>query len=174
MSVIQDNISIETDIEMYPVPVKSDGEYYRFELIDTNSWVRVYSDEAVELLEHFIPDYNGEYAKLLNHAVSTQVKAQAQILSYYLDVKVDEEELELLIGARHIQPTVQRWTSQIPLILIDSFYHPHTQIVPPIGNFIERDDNLLWIKTTEGIEEYLKSLDCLGLIKFNILMSEVK
>jgi hypothetical protein len=174
MSVIQDNISVETDIEMYPVPVKSDGKYYRYELIDTNSWVRIYSDDSLELIQYFIPDYNGEYTKLLNHAVSTQVKAQAQLLSYYLDVLVSDAELEILIGPRHIQPSVQRWTSQVPLILIDSFYHPHTQIAPPIGNFIERDDNLLWIKTTEGVEEYLKSLDYLGLIKFNILTSEVK
>ena len=156
------------------MPVKSNGEYFRYELIDTNSWARVYSDDVIELIQYFIKDYNGEYEKLLNHAILVQVKAQAQLLSYYLDVEVTNEQLEILTGPRHVQPNMQRWDSQVPLILIDSFYYPHSHLVSPIGNFIEKDDNLLWIKTTEGMEEYLKSLDYLGLIKFNILTSEVK
>lgn len=172
MSVIQSNISLETDIELYPVPTKEDGTYYTYELIDSEAWTRVYGDSITEMLQYLIPNYSGKYVERLNHAISMQVKVQAQILSFYLDVDVTDEEYEILMGPRHIQPQIQTWTSQVPLVLIDSFYKPYTEVNAPIGNFIEKDDNLLWIQVGGSEQEYLKSLDYLGAIQFNILQSE--
>jgi hypothetical protein len=172
MSIVQSNISAENDIELYPVPTKADGSYYRYELIDSEAWARVYSDDIKELMEYLIPSYTGEYTQRLNHAISMQVKMQAQILSYYLDADVTDEEYSLLVGPRHIQPDVKIWTSQVPLILIDSFYEPYTKITAPVGNFVEKDDNILWIEVAKSESSYLKSLDYLGLLQFNILQNE--
>lgn len=172
MSVIQSNISVETDIELYPVPTKESGEYYKFELIDSSAWARVYSDNINELFEYLIPNYSGKYVERLNHAISTQVQIQAQLLSFYLDADVTDEEYEVLVGPRHQQPTMQTWTSQVPLVLIDSFYQPYTTIPAPVGNFIEKDDNILWIQVGGSELAYLKSLDYLGVIQFNILQNE--
>jgi hypothetical protein len=172
MSIVQTNISSENDIDLYPVPTKSDGSYYQYELIDSAAWARVYSDDIKELMEYLIPEYTGEYTQRLNHAISMQVKIQAQILSYYLDADVTDEEYSILVGPRHIQPEIKLWTSQVPLILIDSFYEPYTNTTPPVGNFIEKNDNILWIEVAKSESTYLKSLDYLGLFQFNILQSE--
>jgi hypothetical protein len=172
MAVIQENVSTETDIEMYPIPLKTDGSYYKYELIDSDGWARVYTDEIKELFEYMIPGYKGEYIELLNHAISTQVKLQAQLLSFYLDSDVTDEEYQILVGGRHIQPDIKVWTSQVPLVLIDSFYKPYSKTDAPFGNFIEKDDNILWIEAGKGEEVYLRSLDNLGAIRFNILQSE--
>lgn len=172
MSVIQSNISAEADIELYPVPTKKDGSYYRYELIDSESWSRVYSDDISDLLGYMIPNYSGSYAERLNHSISMQVKMQAQILSYYLDADVTDEEYKILLGPRHEQPNIKSWISQVPLILIDSFYAPYTGVIAPLGNFIEKDDNILWIEVGKSEIDYIKSLDYLGAFQFNILQNE--
>lgn len=173
MAIIQQNISAEDDISLYPVPTKSEFVYYKYELIDYISDTRVYSDEVSEIIEYLIPGGTKEYSKLLSHAIDIQVAMQAQLLNFYHDALVSEEEFQLITGIRHEQPTITKWGCQVPLILIDSFYDPYTSIPLPFGQFLEPGDNIIWLTPGKGAEEYLKSLDALGAIQFNILKSEI-
>lgn len=173
MAIIQQNVSAEADIDLYPVPTKSDFTYYRYELIDYASDARVYSDSAAEIVEYLAPGSSLDYSKLLKHAVDVQVAMQAQLLTLYYDALVSDEEFNILTGIRHEQPLIQKWECQVPLVLVDSFYAPYTSNPLPYGQFIEPGDNILWLTPGKGIEEYLKSLDAVGAVQFNILKSEL-
>jgi hypothetical protein len=173
MAIVQQNISAEDSISLYPVPAKLDLTYYRYELIDYISDARVYSDEISEIIEYLTPGGSTEYAKLLSHAVDMQVAMQAQMINFYHDALVSEEEFQLLTGIRHEQPSLLEWNCQVPLILIDSFYSPYTSAPLPYGQFIEPSDNIIWLTPGKGSEEYLKSLDALGAVQFNVLKSEM-
>lgn len=173
MAIIQQNVSIEDDIDLYPVPTKPDFSYYKYELIDYISDARVYSDVLSEIVEYLAPGGSSDYSILLKHAVDVQVAMQSQILNFYHDALVSEEEFTLLTGIRHEQPQISIWSCQVPLILIDSFYAPYTSIQLPYGQFIEPSDNIIWLTPGKGAEEYLRSLDALGAVQFNVLKSEL-
>ncbi len=173
MSVIQKNISMEEDIDLYPIPTKPNYTYYKYELIDYIADTRVYSDDINEISEYLVPGGKDDYKALLSHAVDTQVALQAQLANFYIDALVDAKEFEILMGPRHEQPNLNVWNCQVPLVLIDSFYAPYTEVKAPIGRYLENDDNLIWLTPGKGVEEYLKSLDAAGVIQFNILKSEL-
>lgn len=174
MGVQVRNVNAETDISALEIPRRPDGTYYRYEMVISGGWERVYDDTAADLMNYLIPGYTTltEQERItarVRHAVDTQVRLQA-IINSNVDGQTTEQEHVLLHGPRHIQPTISEWSNAIPIVLIDTFYHPYTETPKPLE---VSDGEIWWLIAGEGDFEYLRSLHDLAVIDLNLTKDEV-
>lgn len=178
MSILVKNTSEE---EALPAPpLRDDGGYYRFEMITDNGWSRVYDDTTEGLLAHLIPGYldldeEARLAARIRHAVDTQVILQAWINQDHADVPRTDQEQTLLTAPRHVQPDILIWSSAIPLVLVDAFYAPFSDLPAPSSEIADvADAPNLWILRPAASEmDYLRSLHETAVITLNIARDEV-
>ena len=147
-------------------PARPDGTLYRYELLFADASRRAYADTPAQLLDALIPGYaqHDPAAQLqarITFAVTAQVTLQARINH---EVGLDgctDHEVRLLQGPRHEPPTPGVWRAPVPLVLVDSFYQPASDLPRP-----EAADagELVWL---EPASEYalLRSLHEAGLVQ---------
>lgn len=181
MGVIVRNISSGEDLEKLAIPTRPDGSYYRFEMICDGGWTRVYDDSAVALMTHLIPGYTrlDDQARLtarVRHAVDTQVRIQTQVNTFFRNVEVTADEVAILTSPRHTPPVVDIWSCRVPLIVVDAYYAPYSDIARPRSIHSDTADaeNLWWLRPTEGELEYLRSLHEISAIDLNITKDEIR
>jgi hypothetical protein len=163
----------------FVVPTRADGTFYRYEMICDNGWSRVYSDTLTDLLERLIPAYGQKDAQQrltarIQHATDLQVGLQAQVNLSYDDSALTAEERELVSGPRHLQPQIESWDADFPLILVDAFYAPYSPLVVPVSGLsnVQNAPNLWWLKPAAGEFEYLQSLHDLAVVELHMLKDE--
>jgi hypothetical protein len=80
---------------------------------------------------------------------------------------VSEEEWRILTAPRSLpQPRADWWACPIPLVVVETAYHPYTDVSRPasaLADGIAQAPNLLWIRPAEE-EDFLRSLSELGVI----------
>lgn len=175
MAISIKNTSQHKDLDALNIPCRPDGQRYLYEMICDNGWSRVYDDLAAGLLGHFIEDYENlsEQNKLearIKHAYDIQVITQARLLTFYSSEDITQEEKEVLLAPRHVQPAIESWACPIPLILIDSYYFPYSQTPRPYSEIddVAMPSNIWWLKPSASDLEYLKSLNDFSIIDINV------
>lgn len=162
------------------VPTHEDGSFYRFEMICDGGWTRFYTDSLSELLGYLIPGYTSMTeqqkleARILN-AADYQVRLQAQINAFYVsDPAPTDEEWAILSGPRHVQPAVDVWTCNHPLVIVDAFYAPYSDAPAPVSGDgdVANPNNIWWLRPATGEFEYLQSLHDASVIELHMLKDE--
>jgi hypothetical protein len=178
MSVLVQNITAEQGLEAVAVPTRPDGSYYRFEMICDSGWSRVYDDEARGLIAHLIPGYAtlaDEAARLVArtaHAEEIRAHLQAAVNTAYQDIPCTPAQTHALNAGTAELLGVQVWDSEVPLVLVDAFYFPHSRTPRPDG-ITEAGNpahtvNIWWVTPAEGELGYLRSLHEIGLITLSV------
>ncbi len=87
----------------------------------------------------------------LLYSVRAQVELQAQICVAGVGHKLTDTEAEILLGDRHSQPRIGMWRSEVPLVLVTTYYQPQGDLDRPIGRPPggEADSNLIWLDPTD-------------------------
>ena len=180
MPVIVRNVSAGNDVSSLPVPTRPDGSFYRYEMICDGGWSRLYDDSAVNLLTHLIPGYtryndDQRLAARIRHAVDCQVRLQARLNVFFAASPRDALEQHVLYGHRNTPPKVTEWNCQIPLVLVDAFYDPFSDLPKPYSGIsdVAMPPNLWWLRPAEGELEYLRSLHETSVIDLHIARDEV-
>jgi len=119
---------------------------------------RVYGDTPEELLGYFIPGYQlltsevERTTERLLYAVTVQVALQALVLSGMevgMGLTPTPAERAILEAPRDVPPQVAVWESEIPLVLISSYYQPAGDLPRPTGLLGEpgydEPYNLIWL-----------------------------
>ena len=180
MPVLVRNVSASEDLSSLQIPTRPDGTYYRYEMICDSGWTRMYDDSVVSLLTHLIPGYTklddmGRLAARIRHAVDSQVTLQAQLNVFFAATPRDDVEQQVLLSPRHQPPAPGEWNCEIPLVLVDAFYSPYSDLVRPVSGIadVAMPPNLWWLRPAAGELEYLKSLHEASIIDMHIAKNEV-
>ena len=158
-------IIISRDPQMPPPvpPVSDTGDPYRYELTYSGDYYRAYADSLTELCSALIEGYDpagiaeqlrrqdvtpGRLEQLVTatldelrivHAVSVQVRLQADINTGFDLDDVPAEQVRVLRGDRVTQPAISQWDSPVPLVLSTHDYQPDGDLAVPDGNIIWLD-----------------------------------
>lgn len=175
MAVLLPNINMDETVENMALPVKPGGETYLFEMICDSGKNRLYADTSDELIDHLIPGFLAldsleQISARIRHSVDIQVGLQSFFNLEFDDVPRTENENEILFGPRHIQPSMDEWVCDVPLVLVDAFYAPYTETLKPLSSYgdVLYPENMWWLRPNEGNLEYLRSLHECHIIGLNI------
>ncbi len=158
-----------------PTPLNADGEPFQYCMIFNADTVMAFSDSATELVDLIIEGYldiseddvvEQAIARTL-FAVGAQVRTQASIMSRANAALATPEELAILNGSRDTPPRLAVWGSIIPLVLVDAFYQPFSDIPRPVGrprDGGEPDSNIIWLSFADEVE-FLTGLNRCGEIQ---------
>jgi len=155
-------------------PQKEDGSQFEFEMLADGGNSRVYADTPEELLGYLIPGYEaldevGHLTSRILYANTAAVALQAYAVSD-ADVELTEEERRTLEAPRDVPPQVAVWESEIPLVLVSTYYQPLGDLPRPIGRALgigEEGGNLIWLDPSGDIE-LIFSLAQAGWINLNV------
>ncbi len=158
------------------VPVKKDGTWYQYELVCHGGQTRAYADSPRDLIPHLIDGYANltdakkRGAARTRYAVDAQVRLQARINATVPEFTASPEEAAILLGGRAQQPAIATWSASVPLVLIDTFYAPHTDQLAPVSEIadVAAPPNLWWLTPAAGEFPFLESLHDLGIVDLNI------
>jgi hypothetical protein len=154
------------------VPHRLDGGLYRFEMIFDGGHYRAYADTATELCEALIPGYADVDGDVSQAAARIQCAVRAQVLLQAAAVAEGDlsscslEERELLLGPRHVPPAIEVWEAEVPLVLVDTYYHPLGRLPQPRGRARgggAEGSNLIWLRPGDEAE-LLTSLADAGVV----------
>ncbi len=147
-------------------PTKDDGTAYRYEMVHDGDALRSYADEPAELMAALVPGYADDDDPVVRarariaHAIRTQVGVQAHINVHLGTEHCTDEERAVLGGDRASRPAPSRWAAPVPLVLVDCFYEPVTDVPKPAA---VAPGEILWLRTADDWE-YLCSLAGLGVV----------
>ena len=147
-------------------PTRSDGAPYRYEMLHGGQAKRTYSDDLAELVAALIPGYAEiqDPVELVRariaHAVHVQVTMQAVINVGMDTAECSPREREVLSGDRAVPPVVAEWRAPVPLILLDCFYAPVTDVPRPVA---VAPGEILWLRPATDAD-LLRSLAGLGVV----------
>jgi hypothetical protein len=158
------------------VPSKRDGTLYRYEVVLFGNADRIYADSTLDIAKELIPDFSPNNSDEQNlkaiilHATRVQAILQAHINANHdmSEYQLTREEIQFISDPFGSSSPLQ-WKHNLPLVLVDAFYSPFTTTPPP--STPATDDlpqSIFWLKTTLGINEYLKSLDEADFISLSI------
>lgn len=158
------------------VPSRPDGSLYRFELVMFGNADRFYCDSIFEIAQMLIPNFSSEKSNEQNlkamfmHATRVQVAVQAHLELAYKEEIAELSPQELALLREPLAPSApMKWGSALPLVIIDALYAPFTHAPAPSAVVDdEGNSNILWIRVTGGINEYIRSLDEIGYISLSI------
>lgn len=180
MTVIIQNIDFDTNMDSLVIPIRPDGKCYLYEMICNRGGTRLYDDNILGFLTHLIPGYK-DFSKeerinsRIQHAINIQIILQSQINLFFDNSYKTLEEKTILERPSNLQPIVQGWACQIPLVILDAFHFPYNPIPRPYSEIedIAIPINIWWLRPAEGEMEYLLSLHELSIIDLNISKDEV-
>ncbi len=147
-------------------PLHADGKPYRYEMVHSAGSLRTYADSPAELVAALIPGYaettdpvEAAQARIA-HAVHVQVTTQAAINVQLGTDGCSPEERALLCADRSRPPTAAQWSAPVPLVLVDCFYSPVTELTRPVPL---APGEILWLRPATDWD-HLYSLAGLGII----------
>lgn len=144
------------------VPRKADGDLYEYEMVCDGGLTRVYGDTPEDMLAYLIEDYQNKTPKekvmaRIRHSMEIKISLQVHINHYFRKVSKNKAEQIILYNPQKQQPLIAEWVSEIPLVLVDSFYQPYSHVKKPVG-LEEPHENIWWLNPTKDELEYLISL----------------
>lgn len=168
--IVQRNAAAAEDPTAY-VPLTDAGMPYRYEVIFDGGLNRGYAETLDDVADMVLPsvdadEHDRDAAALsarITHALRTRVHLQAAMLAAHQDTERSDAEDAALNSPT--PPSVQEWTSAIPLVLIDTFYAPYTDVPCPLSSDgdVAEPANIIWLRpaTPNG---YLHTLLRAGII----------
>lgn len=158
------------------IPSKKDGRLYRYEVVLNGNADRFYSDSALEIAEKIIPGYSPSQSDeqnlkaIIAHATRVQVVMQSQYTSSHpLEFSNLNADARSFLNEPFTTEPPKKWDSTLPLVLVDALYIPFTNTPLPIAHVDEEgNSNILLLRTTKGVNQYLTSLDEVGFISLSI------
>lgn len=149
-----------------PAPVHADGTPYRYEMVHGGGAKRTYADTSADLVAALIPGYADlqdpvELARArIVHAVHVQVTTQASINVALGTAACSAPEREVLGADRTAPPVLAQWSAPVPLVLLDCFYAPVTDVPRPVAL---APGEIRWLRPATD-RDHLRSLAGLGVI----------
>jgi hypothetical protein len=167
--ILQNNM--EADGPVSP-PTHEDGKGYRYCMYFRNDADVAFSDTYDELMDVIIPGYeemdDAEQAyQRIRLAQAAAAQIQAMILAEIEEDAVSPEEYAILTAPRGAkQPEANWWTSDVPLVVVETSYQPFTDVPRPASGISAAADapNLIWLRPAEN-EELLLSLHEVGYLR---------
>ena len=151
-------------------PHKDDGSGYRFEMIYEGAASRAYADSAADLIDLLIPGYADMGAEEKTNArvaygTGLLAPTQAQVLQHVDQSALSEQERAVLLAPRYEPVTITEWASEVPVVLLDVHYAPHSDLDAPRSTLEDVADprNIAWIRVEEEYQ-MLVSLAQVGYI----------
>lgn len=150
-------------------PLNQYGNQYSFCMFFNNENEVAFADTYPELLEALIPNYltqdenNQEYLRI-KLAQQAAAEIQAEIL-YSIDLKeLTPKEKQILTHPKHLhQIPIEWWTSEIPVVVVETAYQPYTDVIKPASSH-ETEDNIWRINPLDE-EQFLINLNEIGFIR---------
>lgn len=166
MLILKNNPSEEGIIE---TPLNQYGNQYSFCMFFNNETEVAFADSYFELLEALIPMYSQqdentqEYLRI-KLAQQAAAEIQAEIL-YTVDLEtLALKEQKILTHPKHLpQLPIEWWTSEIPIVVVETAYQPYTDVIKPASSH-EPEDNIWRINPLEE-EQFLFNLHEIGYIR---------
>jgi hypothetical protein len=154
-------------------PVKEDGKGYRYAMYYNGFSDAAFADSHDELLSVLLPGYTKKDDAsqmdgriILAQNVASQI--QAEILAELPDGFVTDNEFAILTAPRGLrQPVVRFWSSEVPLVAVETSYTPYTDVPRPSSTLSQGSldaENLWWIRPVDE-EEFLVSLHEIGYVR---------
>jgi hypothetical protein len=135
------------------------------------SGLRTFADTDAELVAALIHGYAETQDAVaaararIQYAVWVQVTTQAAINVGHGHEGCTPEQLDVLYADRSVQPAVREWSAPVPLILIDCFYAPITEVPAPTEPAPGR---ILWLRPRTDAD-LVRSLAGIGVIRLTEL-----
>lgn len=158
-----------------PPPTHEDGTLYPYAMFYSGYKFIAYADSPGDLLSELVSGYaerddEGRLRARIALAVDAQIAAQARINADLNEQTWDglsEQEKTVLQSPRFEQPSVDVWSSSVPLVLVDTGYAPYTRLDRPISGIADvvNPPNIWWIRPLDEWEFLvsLAAVDYIGL-----------
>lgn len=160
-------------------PLHDDGSSFPYCLYFNSDAEVAFADSIEELLDVLLPGYltaDDDARDLMRIRLAQAVAAQVQA-EIIFDVdrsQLSDKEWEIINAPRQLaQPAVGWWSSEIPLVVVETAYAPYTSVPPPassIADGLADAPNLWWIRPAED-EDFLISLHEVGYVR--LLMNTI-
>lgn len=155
----------QADTIEVPVPAKSTGEPYIYEMLFNGYADRAYADTPAELLGCLINGYEAmndteRLTARLRHATRTQATAQADFNWHHNNLVGEPDEvISILTSSRSTPPAITEWSSEVPIVIVDVFYEPFGALPQPTSTIsdVKNPPNIVWLRVHDETE-YLTSL----------------
>lgn len=140
------------------------GRAHRHEMIYAGE--RRYAERLTDFLADLIPGYTeltdpAERTRArVRHANGVRAAWQAEINLAFGAEGCTAEQIVVLSGDHAAPPDLRDWSAPVPLLLVDSFYEPATELARPVA--VEPGE-IFWLKPTDELG-YLLSLDVLDIV----------
>lgn len=166
MIILKNSPSEEGIIE---TPLNEYGNQYSFCMFFNNESEVAFADTYPELLDALIPTYlnqdenQQEYLRirLAQHAAA---EIQSEIL-YNIDLNnLTPQEQKILTHPKQLpQLPIEWWSSDIPVVIVETAYQPYTNVIKPASSH-SIEDNIWRINPLEE-EQFLLNLNEIGFIR---------
>jgi hypothetical protein len=159
-------------------PVRADGTPHAFEIVydEAGRRMRGYSDNVSDLMEAVCgsqyADADAEQRDVLRIVRSLELAEQLQIELVAEDPDgynaLSPAEQAAVDHRRSTPCPLAEWAAELPLVLSDIHYQPHTD-VPPVQS-LQADEgtppNIIWLRPADEWD-FLVSLDAAGFLAVN-------
>lgn len=155
-------------------PLTPDGRPYRYAWTDSNGDT-VYALTGDHLINVWIPGYLDrtpeERARIrAEHAVRARTEIVATLAADASAGVLSDSEEAILLADLSNMPELDRWGSEIPLVLLEGTYRPFTDRLPPVSSLdgdVRDPSNILWLRHSSG-NSYVESLARAGYITLDV------
>lgn len=163
--------NLEEDGPVVP-PLHDNGVGYRYAMYFRGNVDIAFADSYADLMDVLIPGYDSlsdedQALSRIQLAQSAAAQIQGMILAAVEDEEISDEEWAVLSAPRTgPQPRADWWTSEVPLVVVETAYQPFTDVPRPASGLSSTADasNLWWVRPAED-EELLFSLHEIGYIR---------
>ncbi len=151
-------------------PVHEDGTGYAYCMYFNGNSEVAFADTPDELINYLAPGYtelseDDRDVARIRVATSAAAQVQAEVLYDVTPEDVTQEEWAILNAPRSIeQPRADWWTTEVPLVVVETAYAPYTDVPRPasgLADGVADASNLWWIRPMEE-EDLLVSLAEVG------------
>jgi len=153
-------------------PTKENGDGYRYCMYFNGDVDVAFADTAFELMETLIPGYTSldeedQDVARIQYSQTAAATVQGAILAELEPGDVTDEEYAVLTAPRQLaQPTVKFWSSDVPLVVVETSYVPYTDVPAPSSALGATEDVAnVWMLRPMDEESFLVSLHEVGVIR---------
>lgn len=153
-------------------PEHPDGKSWPYCMYYRDGLAVAFADSYSELILALIPGYQemdeGDKAfHRIRLAQGAAAQVQGRILAQVEQTDVSDAEWQVLVAPRgEEQPRADWWTSEVPLVIVETSYEPFTDVPRPASGLESPDasTNIWWVRPEEE-EDFLISLHEIGFIR---------
>lgn len=155
-------------------PLHEDGTGYAYCLYFNDNSEIAFADTLTELVSALIPGYanlteTDRDVERIRYAQTAAAEVQAEILLHIDESDVTPEQWAALTSPRFLpQPRADWWTTDVPLVVVETGYAPYTETPRPASALQDgiEEDNPIWFINPAEEETLLDTLHSVGYLQF--------